>query len=180
MVLRLLIGNTRAVCTSKLPLSVIPIPSQSGVLSTPCSLNPLPLHSALPFRSPSSALLPPPSSPSAYICPSSSLLPSPYIHPSPSSLLPPPYIHLSPSSLLPPPYIHLSLYSLFSTCSDNEQLARSSANCLENFVLLTGVQFLPEVWDKVRQLQWMQHRMCVLCVCVLCVYVRMCVRMCLC
>ena len=146
MVLRLLVGNTHALCTPKLPLSVIPIPSQSGVLSTPCSLNLLLFHSALPFRSPSSALLPPPSSPSAYICP-------------------------SPSSLLPPPYVHLSPYSLFSTCSDNEQLARSSANCLENFVLLTGVQFLPEVWDKVRQLQWMQHRMCVMCVCVLCVYV---------
>jgi Sec7-like guanine-nucleotide exchange factor len=32
---------------------------------------------------------------------------------------------------------------------NNEQLARSCANCLENFVLLAGVQFLSDVWEKV-------------------------------
>ena len=40
------------------------------------------------------------------------------------------------------------------------------------------MQFLPEVWDKVRQLQWMQHRMCVLCVCCVCMYVCVCACVC--
>ncbi len=31
----------------------------------------------------------------------------------------------------------------------NEQLARSGTNCLENLVLASGMQFLPDVWDKV-------------------------------
>uniref|UniRef100_A0A674F2P5 SEC7 domain-containing protein n=1 Tax=Salmo trutta TaxID=8032 RepID=A0A674F2P5_SALTR len=31
---------------------------------------------------------------------------------------------------------------------DNEQLARSGTNCLENVVILNGVKFHPETWDK--------------------------------
>uniref|UniRef100_A0A6I8RJ48 ADP ribosylation factor guanine nucleotide exchange factor 2 n=1 Tax=Xenopus tropicalis TaxID=8364 RepID=A0A6I8RJ48_XENTR len=31
---------------------------------------------------------------------------------------------------------------------DNEQLARSGTNCLENLVILNGEKFSPEVWDK--------------------------------
>ncbi|XP_078396501.1 brefeldin A-inhibited guanine nucleotide-exchange protein 1 isoform X1 [Cetorhinus maximus] len=31
---------------------------------------------------------------------------------------------------------------------DNEQLARSGTNCLENVVILNGEKFLPETWDK--------------------------------
>ncbi|XP_067836411.1 brefeldin A-inhibited guanine nucleotide-exchange protein 1 isoform X2 [Heptranchias perlo] len=31
---------------------------------------------------------------------------------------------------------------------DNEQLARSGTNCLENAVILNGEKFLPETWDK--------------------------------
>ncbi len=31
----------------------------------------------------------------------------------------------------------------------NEQLARSGTNCLENLVLASGRQFLPDVWDEV-------------------------------
>lgn len=32
--------------------------------------------------------------------------------------------------------------------SDNEQLARSGTNCLENVVILNGEKFTPETWDK--------------------------------
>ncbi|KAM5134853.1 brefeldin A-inhibited guanine nucleotide-exchange protein 2 [Mantella aurantiaca] len=31
---------------------------------------------------------------------------------------------------------------------DNEQLARSGTNCLENLVILNGMKFSPEVWDQ--------------------------------
>ena len=31
---------------------------------------------------------------------------------------------------------------------DNEQLARSGTNCLENVVILNGEKFSPETWDK--------------------------------
>ncbi|CDR18841.1 unnamed protein product [Oncorhynchus mykiss] len=31
---------------------------------------------------------------------------------------------------------------------DNEQLARSGTNCLENVVILNGEKFTPEIWDK--------------------------------
>lgn len=40
------------------------------------------------------------------------------------------------NSLLPPP------------STDNEQLARSGTNCLENVVILNGEKFLIETWDK--------------------------------
>lgn len=40
---------------------------------------------------------------------------------------------------------------VFWSCSvfsaDNEQLARSGTNCLENLVILNGEKFSPEVWD---------------------------------
>lgn len=32
--------------------------------------------------------------------------------------------------------------------ADNEQLARSGTNCLENVVILNGEKFTPETWDK--------------------------------
>lgn len=32
--------------------------------------------------------------------------------------------------------------------SDNEQLARSGTNCLENVVILNGEKFTLEIWDK--------------------------------
>ena len=32
---------------------------------------------------------------------------------------------------------------------DNEQLARSGTNCLENLSLTSGKQFFPDTWDKV-------------------------------
>lgn len=32
--------------------------------------------------------------------------------------------------------------------TDNEQLARSGTNCLENVVILNGEKFSPETWDK--------------------------------
>lgn len=32
--------------------------------------------------------------------------------------------------------------------ADNEQLARSGTNCLENVVILNGEKFSPETWDK--------------------------------
>lgn len=31
---------------------------------------------------------------------------------------------------------------------DNEQLARSGTNCLENVVILNGEKFTLEIWDK--------------------------------
>lgn len=34
-----------------------------------------------------------------------------------------------------------------SLYSDNEQLARSGTNCLENLVILNGEKFSPEVWN---------------------------------
>lgn len=35
-----------------------------------------------------------------------------------------------------------------SPSADNEQLARSGTNCLENVVILNGEKFSPETWDK--------------------------------
>lgn len=32
--------------------------------------------------------------------------------------------------------------------ADNEQLARSGTNCLENVVILNGEKFTLEIWDK--------------------------------
>ncbi|XP_064626500.1 brefeldin A-inhibited guanine nucleotide-exchange protein 1-like [Lineus longissimus] len=42
------------------------------------------------------------------------------------------------------------LYSQLRWCvqQDNEQLARSGTNCLENLVISNGMKFSPEVWDK--------------------------------
>lgn len=38
--------------------------------------------------------------------------------------------------------------SIFSSPpTDNEQLARSGTNCLENLVILNGEKFSPEVWN---------------------------------
>ncbi len=31
---------------------------------------------------------------------------------------------------------------------DNEQLAKSGTNCLENFVIACGQRFTPNIWDK--------------------------------
>lgn len=36
----------------------------------------------------------------------------------------------------------------FHSSTDNEQLARSGTNCLENVVILNGEKFSPETWDK--------------------------------
>lgn len=45
--------------------------------------------------------------------------------------------------------VSLSIYpSLISVSVDNEQLARSGTNCLENVVILNGEKFSPETWDK--------------------------------
>ena len=38
---------------------------------------------------------------------------------------------------------------LVSTHTDNEQLARSGTNCLENLVISVGKQFTGDIWDKV-------------------------------
>ena len=40
--------------------------------------------------------------------------------------------------------IHFSSFSL----ADNEQLARSGTNCLENLVVSNGSQFSPEMWQR--------------------------------
>ena len=37
---------------------------------------------------------------------------------------------------------------LFSLDVDNEQLARSGTNCLENLVISNGTKFEPEAWDS--------------------------------
>ena len=37
----------------------------------------------------------------------------------------------------------------FFSIPDNEQLARSGTNCLENFAVSVGRQFFPDTWDKV-------------------------------
>ena len=37
---------------------------------------------------------------------------------------------------------------LLSSVVDNEQLARSGTNCLENLVVSNGSQFTPEMWEK--------------------------------
>jgi len=31
---------------------------------------------------------------------------------------------------------------------DNEQLARSGTNCLENFVIACGQRFTPNIWER--------------------------------
>ena len=36
-----------------------------------------------------------------------------------------------------------------SAHTDNEQLARSGTNCLENLVISVGEQFTGDIWDKV-------------------------------
>ena len=41
--------------------------------------------------------------------------------------------------------------SFFKNLSDNEQLARSGVNCLENLVVSNGKKFTPEVWSKTTQ-----------------------------
>lgn len=38
-----------------------------------------------------------------------------------------------------------------SLLTDNEQLARSGSNCLENLAISVGKQFFPDTWDKVCQ-----------------------------
>ena len=53
-------------------------------------------------------------------------------------------LSLSLFSLSLSPSLSLSL-----SLSDNEQLARSGTNCLENFAVSVGRQFFPETWDKV-------------------------------
>ena len=37
---------------------------------------------------------------------------------------------------------------MLSVASDNEQLARSGTNCLENLVICNGHKFSDDVWDK--------------------------------
>lgn len=50
-------------------------------------------------------------------------------------------------------YVHCFAYavktvtSLYTVSLDNEQLARSGTNCLENLVILNGEKFSEEVWD---------------------------------
>lgn len=39
------------------------------------------------------------------------------------------------------------LHSIYSMFLDNEQLARSGTNCLENLVIQNGEKFSGEVWD---------------------------------
>jgi len=38
-----------------------------------------------------------------------------------------------------------------SICIDNEQLARSGTNCLENLVISNGAKFSSGVWDETCQ-----------------------------
>jgi brefeldin A-inhibited guanine nucleotide-exchange protein len=33
-------------------------------------------------------------------------------------------------------------------CIDNEQLAKSGTNCLENFVIACGQRFTPNIWER--------------------------------
>ncbi|XP_048255616.1 brefeldin A-inhibited guanine nucleotide-exchange protein 1-like isoform X2 [Haliotis rufescens] len=42
------------------------------------------------------------------------------------------------------------LYQMLHWCvqQDNEQLARSGTNCLENLVISNGIKYAPEVWEK--------------------------------
>ena len=42
------------------------------------------------------------------------------------------------------------LYTHLKWCikQDNEQLARSGTNCLENFIISNGVKFTEQVWKK--------------------------------
>jgi brefeldin A-inhibited guanine nucleotide-exchange protein len=46
------------------------------------------------------------------------------------------------------PYIHQEMNPVLL---DNEQLARSGTNCLENLAVSVGKQFFPETWDEVCQ-----------------------------
>ena len=46
-------------------------------------------------------------------------------------------------------YMELMMMLLVSTHTDNEQLARSGTNCLENLVISVGKQFTGDIWDKV-------------------------------
>ena len=48
-----------------------------------------------------------------------------------------------------PLYVYLFVCS--SSIADNEQLARSGTNCLENLAIAVGRQLFPETWDKVCQ-----------------------------
>ena len=41
--------------------------------------------------------------------------------------------------------------SLPLNCIDNEQLARSGTNCLENLAISIGKQFFPDTWNRVCQ-----------------------------
>lgn len=47
----------------------------------------------------------------------------------------------------------------FINNSDNEQLARSGTNCLENLVVMVGPQFNEEIWDKVG-VAWLSRQPC--------------------
>ena len=41
-----------------------------------------------------------------------------------------------------------NVLKFFPSFSDNEQLARSGVNCLENLVISNGHKFTPEIWTK--------------------------------
>ena len=44
---------------------------------------------------------------------------------------------------------YLGLISCYWVCfTDNEQLARSGTNCLENLVISNGTKFTTEAWDN--------------------------------
>lgn len=45
-------------------------------------------------------------------------------------------------------HLPLPLFLLLFIHLDNEQLARSGTNCLENVVILNGEKFSLETWDK--------------------------------
>ena len=48
--------------------------------------------------------------------------------------------------------VAMQLLMIFvSLLTDNEQLARSGSNCLENLAISVGKQFFPDTWDKVCQ-----------------------------
>ena len=48
------------------------------------------------------------------------------------------------------PLLLEQLYSQLLWCvqQDNEQLARSGTNCLENLVISNGIKFDPDTWEK--------------------------------
>ncbi len=43
------------------------------------------------------------------------------------------------------------MYHTYIMIIDNEQLARSGTNCLENLAVSVGNQFIPDTWNQVCQ-----------------------------